>query len=122
MFLIPLLGVYNSGKSTILNCLIGCNILPTKQGECSKRGILVNHWDYDTPILRKAKLIVENTRNANDICYFQINNDIITQGYENIKQYLKSLNYNFTEKEEDFFYIINIKIKFIDKASLINFF
>ena len=114
MFFIPLLGTVNSGKSTILNGLIGYNLLPTKKGECSKRGILVNYWDYDIPILRKAKLIVENTGDFNDICYFKISDDIITQGYENIKQYLQSLNCNFTEEEENFFYIINIKIQFLD--------
>ena len=110
MFFIPLLGAINSGKSTILNCLIGCNILP----KSTKRGILVNYWDYDTPLLRKAKFIVKNTGTINDISYFEINDDIKAQGYEQIKQYLKSLNSNYTKNEEDFFYILNIKIKFID--------
>ena len=114
MFFIPLIGVYNSGKSTILNDIIGCNLLPTKQGECTKRGILIKHWDYDVPILRKAKFIVENNQSDNNICYFQINYDIITQGEENVKNILKGLNYNFIEKEEDFFYVINVKIKYLD--------
>jgi len=114
MFFIPLIGVYNSGKSTILNDIIGCNLLPTKQGECTKRGILIKHWDYDVPILRKAKFIVENNQNDNDICYFQINYDIITQGEENVKNILKGLNCNFIEKEEDFFYVINVKVKYLD--------
>ncbi len=114
MFFIPLIGVYNSGKSTILNDIIGCNLLPTKQGECTKRGILIKHWDYDVPILRKAKFIVENNQSDNNICYFQINYDIITQGEENVKNILKGLNYNFIEKEEDFFYVINVKIEYLD--------
>ena len=114
MFFIPLIGVYNSGKSTILNDIIGCNLLPTKQGECTKRGILIKHWDYDVPILRKAKFIVENNQSNNDICYFQINYDIITQGEENVKNILKGLNCNFIEKEEDFFYVINVKIEYLD--------
>jgi len=88
--------------------------LPTKQGECTKKGILIRHWDFDIPILRKAKFIVENNENDNDICYFQVSDDIITQGDENVKNVLKSLNWNFIEKEEDFFYVINVKIKFLD--------
>ena len=114
MFYIPLIGIYNSGKSTILNDIIGLNLLPTKQGECTKKGILIKHWDYDIPILRKAKFIVENNENDNDICYFQIHDDIITQGDENVKNVLKGLNYNYIDKEEDFFYMINVKIKFLD--------
>ena len=114
MFFIPFIGVYNSGKSTILNNLIGFNLLPTSNGECTKRGILVKHWDYDVPIIRKAKFIVENTGNENDICYFDINNNILAQGVENVKKILKGINYNYIEKEEDFFYIVNIKIKFLD--------
>ena len=114
MFYIPLIGVYNSGKSTILNDIIGYNLLPTKQGECTKKGILIRHWDFDIPILRKAKFIVENNENDNDICYFQVSDDIITQGDENVKNILKGLNCNFIDKEEDFFYMINVKIKFLD--------
>ena len=35
---IPLLGVSNAGKSTILNDLIGCKLLPVHQNECTKKG------------------------------------------------------------------------------------
>lgn len=34
---IPLLGLSNAGKSTILNGLIGYNILPAKKKECTKK-------------------------------------------------------------------------------------
>ena len=115
MLFIPVLGICNSGKSTILNNIIGDNLLPTKQGECTKKGILIKHWDYDIPIIRKAKFIVENTGNENDICYFKISDDILTQGKENVKNILKGLNCNYIEKEEDFFYIINVRIKFLEK-------
>ena len=114
MFFIPLIGLSNSGKSTILNDLIGYNILPTKQGECTKVGILVKNWDYEFPIIRKAKFIIENFGNDNAICYFKINNNIITQGYENIKSFLENLNYKYEENEENFFYIINVKVSFLD--------
>ena len=114
MFFVPLIGVYNSGKSTILNNIIGYDLLPTNNGECTKKGILIKHWDYDIPIIRKAKFIVENTGSDNDICYFHIKDEIIAHGDENVKNILKGLNCHFIEKEEDFFYIINVKIKFLD--------
>ena len=113
-FFIPLLGVYNSGKSTILNDLIGYDLLPVKTGECTKKGILIAHWDYDIPIIRKAKFIVEKRGDQNDISYFEYNNDVIAEGDDNVRKILNGVNGNFIEKEEDFFYIINVKIKFLD--------
>ena len=32
----------------------------------TKKGILIVHWDYDFPIIRKAKLICEKTENNKD--------------------------------------------------------
>ena len=87
MFFVPLIGVYNSGKSTILNGIIGYDLLPTNQGECTKKGILIKHWDYDVPIIRKAKFIVENAGNENDICYFQVKNEIIVKVMKMLKIY-----------------------------------
>ena len=113
-FFIPLIGVSGSGKSTILNDIIGYNLLPVGSGECTKKGILIAHWDYDIPIIRKAKLISENTGDKNDICYFEFNNNIIAEGVENVRKILYAINGNFTDKEEDFFYIINVKIQFLD--------
>ena len=116
-FFIPLIGLSGSGKSTILNDIIGYNLLPEGSGECTKKGILISHWDYDIPIIRKAKLISENTGDKNDICYFEFNNDIIAEGVENVRKILYAINGNFTDKEEDFFYIINVKIQFLDYFS-----
>ena len=113
-FYIPLIGVYNSGKSTILNDIIGYNLLPVKTGECTKKGILIKHWDNDIPIIRKAKFISENKGDKNDISYFEFNNDVIAEGENNVKQILNGINGNFIEKEEDFFYIINVRIKFLE--------
>ena len=38
---IPFLGASNSGKTTILNGIIGRNILPTHLNECTKSGIII---------------------------------------------------------------------------------
>lgn len=113
-FYIPLLGLSNAGKSTILNDLIGYDLLPVKEGQCTKKGILINHWDYDYPIIRKARFVIEKNDNKNDICYCEFNNDVLAEGDKNVRKILAGINGNFIEKEEDFFYIINVKIKYLD--------
>ena len=42
---IPFLGPSNSGKTTILNGIIGRNILPTNL--CTKRGIIISYSDQE---------------------------------------------------------------------------
>ena len=84
-FYIPLLGASKSGKSTILNDIIGYELLPINKG--TKKGMLIVHWDYDFPIIRKAKLICEKTENNKDNYYFKLNNDIIAEGDNNVKKY-----------------------------------
>ena len=40
---IAFIGNINVGKSTVLNCIIGRDILPTKENECTNRGIIISH-------------------------------------------------------------------------------
>ncbi len=40
---IAVLGLYSSGKSTILNCIIGEQILPISSDECTRRGIIIRY-------------------------------------------------------------------------------
>ena len=54
---IALLGLYSSGKSTILNSLIGKQILPTSSDECTNRGIIIRYHNKDEPELYKTKFI-----------------------------------------------------------------
>ena len=46
---IALLGLYSSGKNTILNTVIGKYILPINSNECTKRGILIRYHNNDIP-------------------------------------------------------------------------
>ena len=113
-FYIPVVGLYNAGKSTILNDIIGYNLLPVKKNECTKRGILIAHWDNDYPIIRKAEFVTENIGNKNDICYCSFNNTILAEGEKNVRKILEGVNGNFIDREKDFFYLINVKIKFLE--------
>lgn len=112
-YFIPILGEYNTGKSTILNGLIGNELLDSSDNECTKKGILINHWNQDFPILRKARLNKYKCK-GNDYYYFEIDKNIIAEGSDNIKNIIKACNGKFSDNEEDFFYQINVKMKFVE--------
>lgn len=114
---IPLLGVSNAGKSTILNGIIGSRILPAQKTECTKKGILIKHWDKDFPVIRKTRFKKEEFGNE-DIFYFDPDKDIIAKGIPNIHRVLEGTNGEFSDKEEDFFYEIDIKIKFVNDLKM----
>jgi len=119
-FYIPLLGLSNSGKSTVLNSIIGTSILPTKKAECTKKGILIRHWNKDYAIIRKTKFIKEQMYTGKYNYRFISQENIIAKGEENIRSILEGANGKFTNNEEEFFYEILIKIKMIDNLLIDN--
>ena len=54
VILIPFLGISNSGKTTIINGMLGDDILPTDLKECTKRGIIIRYYEGEMNI-KKAK-------------------------------------------------------------------
>ena len=114
---IPMLGVSNAGKSTILNGIIGCGILPARKNECTKKGILIKHWDQDIPVIRKTKFIKQKMGDEN-IYFFESDIKEMASGLPNIHRVLEGANGEFTDNQEDYFYEIDIKIKFVDDLKL----
>ena len=114
---IPMLGVSNAGKSTILNGIIGSRILPAQKNECTKKGILIKHWEKNYPVIRKTKFKIEKL-GKDDIYYFESDKDIIAKGIEKIHRVLEGTNGEFSSKEEDFFYEIDINIKFVNDLKI----
>ena len=110
---IPFLGPSNAGKSTIINGIIGYEILPSDLNECTKRGIIIKYSPSDKPSIRKANFKEENFLGKTNY-YFEAENNIIGEGISQVKDTLKGLNYDFNEKEEDSFYYIKTKIKLFD--------
>ena len=114
---IPMLGVSNAGKSTILNGIIGNRILPAQKNECTKKGILIKHWDKDYPVIRKTRFKNEKL-GGDDTYFFEPDEDIIARGIDKIHRVLEGTNGEFTGKEEDFFYEIDINIKFVNDLKI----
>ena len=112
---IPFFGASNAGKSTIINGIIGKDLLPCDLRECTKRGIIIRYSDEE-PVIKKADFLEENFLNRK-YYYFELDN-IIGRGEYQIQQTLKGLNYKFNEKEEDSFYYIKTRIKLFDDLGL----
>ena len=119
---IPFLGPSNAGKSTIINGIIGQEVLPTELRECTKRGIIIRYCeDYQKDInIRKA--IFRQNDFLGKMKYFFEADDVIAQGLKNVQDTLKGLNYEFTDKQEDSFYYIRTKIKLFDDLGIDNYF
>ena len=113
---IPFLGVSNSGKTTIINGIIGRDLLPTASKECTKRGIVIGYRDDDNIIINKLNFLSEEFLGFKNY-WFRIG-PIIAVGEDKVKDTLNNLNYDFNEKEEDSFYLITMRIKLFDDMFL----
>ena len=113
--LIPFLGPSNSGKSSIINDIIGEEVLQYREKECTKRGIIIRYKDDYEPdfTLKKADLICNEFLGEKKY-FFEEKGHIIADGLEKVKETIKGLNHDFPEKEENSFYYIKTKIKLFD--------
>ena len=100
----------------MINGIIGKDILPTKMGECTKRGIIIRYSNNDEIIMRKTNFKKLNI-SQKTFCYFEPDN-IIGKGIDQVKETLKGLNFSFTNKSEDYYYEISTKIKLFDDMGL----
>ena len=109
---IPFLGQSNAGKTTLINGIIGKDILPTSMNECTKRGIIINYCNSDEIIIGKAKFNEEII--SGHYFYSFEKKNIIGRGIDQVKETLSGLNYQFSDKKEDFFYYITTRIKLFE--------
>ena len=113
---IPFLGVSNSGKSTIINTIIGKELLPTNLGACTKRCVIIKYKNNDETVMKKVDL-KENKFLKKSYYYFEEKN-CIGIGEAKILETLTGLNYEYNKKEEDSFYCIETRIKLFDDLGL----
>ena len=126
---VPIFGGYSTGKSSLLNALIGFNILPTGSGICTKRGIIIRNNPKGNYILYKSKF-----KPNGDYHYFEETNIEIETEKDHIsklREKIIELNNEKYNKIEDSFLILSVPLdifrfmkldpEIINKIELIDF-
>ena len=115
---IPFLGPSSAGKTTIINGIIGEELLPADLNECTKRGIFIRYLDEKEKETNIRKAIFREEEFLGQKKYYFEADKIIAKGLKNVQDTVKGLNYEFSDKEEDSFYYIRTKIKLFDDMGL----
>ena len=112
---IPLLGEYSSGKSSLLNTLIGYNynIIPVDTKVCTNIALVIRYTKNISDIALYHTLLEPTTE---DYYCFKINNEPIGRGCKVIQEILKLLNIIFSS----FGIPSNYQMKIIDYIKNIN--
>ena len=113
-----LVGPHNSGKSSILNNIIGYNqkYLPTDLKETTKTGIIIKYIKKS----EQPKLFETNFEtNESGYNYFEYNSQYpIAQGEKKIYEKIDNLNRTNSDKSKLKFYLLESPIEFIDKMEI----
>ena len=78
---------------------------------------MIKHWDKEFPVLRKTKF-KNDKMDDQEIYYFESEKEPIAIGLEEIQRTLEGANGEFTNNTEDFFYEIDINIKFVNDMNI----
>ena len=104
---IPINGISSSGKSTILNCIIGFKLFPEAMDECTRRGIIIQYS-------QNIELYETEVNIENNIFNYSKKLILIAKGINQVKQHLISLNYEYRNENNKCFYIVKTPIQFLD--------
>ena len=114
---ISFIGNINVGKSSVLNCIIGKDILPTNEIECTYRGVIIRHKNIKKYKLYKTRLITRGN-GLDQYYYFEIDQKPYCEGVNEIKSFLKNKNNDKKISDEDAFIVIEGKLKIFDYIKL----
>lgn len=107
---IAFIGNISVGKSTVLNCIIGDEILPTKESECTYRGVILRYKDIDKFELYRTKLITRGT-GLDEYYYFETMKEPYCRGKNEIKSYLQNKNNDKVIEDNDAYIVICGRLK-----------
>ena len=114
---VAFIGSISVGKSSILNCLIGEEINPTKSDECTYRGVIYRYEDCDEFKLYKTELKTIG-EGIYEYLYFVDEKKPYCKGIRNIKDLLNNKNKDKQLTNKDSFIVITGQLRIFD---LLNF-
>ena len=111
--LVPAFGQYSSGKSSLLNILIGADYLPTSEGVCTNKGVIIEYTsNVDTVELYEAKIKFETEFSK----FFVIEKKkLISNDRTKIKSEIDKINRQHKSIQfEDSFLLLRVHIEFFE--------
>ena len=114
---ISLIGNISVGKSTVLNCIIGEELLPTKETECTYRGVIIRNKNINNFELYRTKLVSKG-EGFDKYYYFLDEDKPYTRGISNIKSYLNNKNNDKKISDDDAYIVIVGRLKIFDFIQL----
>jgi len=116
---IAFIGNISVGKSSVLNCIIGEDILPTNVKECTYRGIIIRHIENEEFKLYKTRLETKG-KGSNEYYYFIDDKKPFCQGIDDIKSYLNVKNNDKEMDDKDCYLVITGNLKIFNFIKLDN--
>ena len=114
---IAFIGNISVGKSSVLNSIIGEDLLPTNDKECTYRGIIIRHCPGQEFKLYKTKLETRGT-GIDEYYYFIDEKDPYCQTVEKIKSVLNNKNNDKIMNAKDAYLVITGPLKIFDFIKL----
>lgn len=112
---IPILGCYSCGKSSLLNNLIGIDILPKNTEVSTEVGLVLNYTDSINNICLKQINLKKSENQYIDYYYFSDSSVIYTK-LDHMKEIISVINAAYVYEDK----IVNILISFIKKLDKLN--
>jgi len=113
---IPTIGCYSSGKSSLINSIIGKNILPVSTEISTNVGIIIKYTkSLDEVLLHQVKLIKSENKIENYFYFQDINGPIFTK-FNNLKEVIALINnaYKYENKFVDKIILFTKKLEEIN--------
>ena len=114
---IAFIGNISVGKSSVLNSIIGKDLLPTNDKECTYRGIIIRHVPSETFRLYKTNLETRGV-GIDEYYYFIDQKRPYCQSVEKIKSYLNNKNNDKKINDKDAYLVITGPLKIFEFIKL----
>ena len=114
---IAFIGNISVGKSSVLNSIIGQDILPTNDKECTYRGIIIRHVKGEDYKLYKTKLVTRGKGN-DEYYYFLDEKKPYCYSVKEIKSHLNNKNNDKIISDKDAYLVVTGPLKIFEFIEL----